>query len=52
MSSSKNYAPGNSLEDLNIPGKTTLHNSLTSCNDPLKAIEEFQVFELFFNKVY
>ncbi|KAJ8667483.1 hypothetical protein QAD02_009146 [Eretmocerus hayati] len=43
MSSSKNYAPGDSLEDLGIPGQVFLSDALTSCNDPLKAIEEFQL---------
>ncbi|KAJ8681506.1 hypothetical protein QAD02_017298 [Eretmocerus hayati] len=43
MSSSKKYAPGDSLEDLGIPGQVFLSDALTSCNDPLKAIEEFQL---------
>lgn len=34
---------GNNLEDLNIPGQKSLRDSLTSCTDPLKAIEEFQM---------
>ncbi|KAL7287037.1 hypothetical protein TKK_0018769 [Trichogramma kaykai] len=33
---------GDPLQDLGIPGKAFLKDSLTSCNDPLKAIEEFQ----------
>lgn len=34
---------GNGLEDLGIPGQMCLRDALTSCTDPLKAIEEFQV---------
>ncbi|XP_044270020.1 negative elongation factor B [Tribolium madens] len=40
MSSSRNDFP---LEALNIHGPTFLKHALTSCTDPLKAIEEFQV---------
>jgi negative elongation factor B len=31
------------LEDVGIPGQQFLRDALTSCTDPLKAIEEFQV---------
>ncbi|XP_012279512.1 negative elongation factor B [Orussus abietinus] len=31
------------LEDLGIPGQVFLRDALTSCTDPLKAIEEFQL---------
>jgi negative elongation factor B len=40
MSSSRNDFP---LEALNIHGPNFLKHALTSCTDPLKAIEEFQV---------
>ncbi|OXU31236.1 hypothetical protein TSAR_014770 [Trichomalopsis sarcophagae] len=44
MTSLKNNGtPGDSLEDLGIPGQAFLSDALTSCNDPLKAIEEFQL---------
>lgn len=44
MSASKNGATsGNGLDDLGIPGQISLRDALTSCTDPLKAIEEFQV---------
>ena len=44
MSNSKsNGTTGDILEDLGIPGQSFLRDALTSCNDPLKAIEEFQV---------
>lgn len=36
--------PGTGLEDVRIPGQTFLRDALTSCTDPLKAIETFQVF--------
>ncbi|XP_055308171.1 negative elongation factor B [Sitodiplosis mosellana] len=35
--------PGTGLEDVRIPGQTFLRDALTSCTDPLKAIETFQV---------
>lgn len=35
--------PGTGLEDVRIPGQTYLREALTSCTDPLKAIENFQV---------
>lgn len=35
--------PGTGLEEVNIPGQTFLREALTSCTDPLKAIETFQV---------
>lgn len=31
------------LEDIGVAGPNFLRNALTSCTDPLKAIEEFQV---------
>ncbi|CAK9803478.1 Negative elongation factor B [Anthophora plagiata] len=34
---------GNGLDDLGIPGQGFLRDALTSCTDPLKAIEEFQL---------
>lgn len=34
---------GPGLEKVNIPGQAYLRESLTSCTDPLKAIESFQV---------
>lgn len=34
--------PGTGLEDVRIPGQTFLRDALTSCTDPLKAIETFQ----------
>lgn len=37
---------GDGLEDLGIPGQVFLRDALTSCTDPLKAIEEFQVILL------
>lgn len=44
MNSSKsNGETGNGLEDLGIPGQVYLRDALTSCTDPLKAIEGFQV---------
>ena len=49
MSTVKNNGtPGDSLEDLGIPGQAFLRDALTSCNDPLKAIEEFQVCNFFY----
>ncbi|XP_029673133.1 negative elongation factor B-like [Formica exsecta] len=38
-----NGESGNGLEDLGIPGPVFLRDALTSCTDPLKAIEEFQL---------
>ncbi|KAK0085210.1 hypothetical protein PV325_005585 [Microctonus aethiopoides] len=45
MSSAKNNggATGDGLENLGIPGQISLRDALTSCTDPLKAIEEFQL---------
>ncbi|XP_014218914.1 negative elongation factor B [Copidosoma floridanum] len=44
MSSAKNNGtPGDNLENLGIAGASFLRNSLTTCNDPLKAIQEFQL---------
>ncbi|XP_043497771.1 negative elongation factor B [Polistes fuscatus] len=44
MSTGKsNGETGNRLEDLNVPGQVYLRDALTSCTDPLKAIEQFQV---------
>nr|CAD7404195.1 unnamed protein product [Timema cristinae] len=34
---------GAGLEDVGVPGRNFLRNALTSCTDPLKAIEEFQL---------
>lgn len=42
-----NNESSNGLEDLEIPGQVYLRDALTSCTDPLKAIEQFQV-----NKTY
>lgn len=36
--------PGTGLEEVNVPGQNYLRDALTSCTDPLKAIETFQVF--------
>ena len=42
--STSNVAPSASgLEVLGIPGRDYLREALTSCSDPLQAIEEFQV---------
>ncbi|GFG40168.1 hypothetical protein Cfor_02291 [Coptotermes formosanus] len=35
--------PGTGLEDVGVPGQSFLRDALTSCTDPLKAIEEFQL---------
>lgn len=35
--------PGTGLEEVNVPGQNYLRDALTSCTDPLKAIETFQV---------
>lgn len=35
--------PGTGLEEVNIAGQNHLREALTSCTDPLKAIESFQV---------
>lgn len=43
MSSNANGETSNGLEELGIPGQAFLKDALTSCTDPLKAIEEFQV---------
>lgn len=44
MNSAKsNGETGSGLEDLGIPGQVFLSDALTSCTDPLKAIEEFQL---------
>lgn len=34
---------GTGLEDIGIAGQAYLRDALTSCTDPLQAIEEFQV---------
>lgn len=34
---------GTGLEDVGIAGQAYLRDALTSCTDPLQAIEEFQV---------
>ena len=36
-------AGGGGLEEIGIPGRDYLREALTSCTDPLKAIEDFQV---------
>uniref|UniRef100_A0A1B6CU00 Negative elongation factor B n=3 Tax=Clastoptera arizonana TaxID=38151 RepID=A0A1B6CU00_9HEMI len=41
MSGSK--MSGTGLEDVGVPGQIFLRDALTSCTDPLKAIEEFQL---------
>lgn len=38
------------LEEAGVPGPDFLRNALTSCTDPLKAIEEFQVPIRHFNQ--
>ena len=38
---------GFGLEEIGIPGREFLREALTSCTDPLKAIEDFQVRILF-----
>ncbi|EFN88274.1 negative elongation factor B [Harpegnathos saltator] len=44
MNSMKNSdETGHGLEDLGIPGQAYLRDALTSCTDPLKAIEEYQM---------
>lgn len=41
------------LEALKVHGPNYLKHALTSCTDPLKAIEEFQVMNLVFKaKIY
>ncbi|KAJ4439050.1 negative elongation factor B [Periplaneta americana] len=35
--------PGTGLEEVGVPGQSFLRDALTSCTDPLKAIEEFQM---------
>ena len=40
---STSTASASGLEVLGIPGGTFLREALTSCSDPLQAIEEFQV---------
>ncbi|XP_015514538.1 negative elongation factor B isoform X1 [Neodiprion pinetum] len=42
MSATKS-TEGTGLEDLGVPGQVFLRDALTSCTDPLKAIEEFQL---------
>jgi hypothetical protein len=41
--------PGTGLEDVGVPGQSFLRDALTSCTDPLKAIEEFQVIVIPFS---
>lgn len=43
ISAKNNDETGHGLENLGIPGQGYLRDALTSCTDPLKAIEEFQV---------
>ncbi|XP_012228280.1 negative elongation factor B [Linepithema humile] len=38
-----NGQSNNGLDDLGVPGQVFLRDALTSCTDPLKAIEEFQL---------
>lgn len=38
-----NFDRGLGLEEIGVAGPNFLRNALTSCTDPLKAIEEFQV---------
>ncbi|CAG9123885.1 hypothetical protein JYU34_014377 [Plutella xylostella] len=40
---SSSKLPGTGLEDVGVPGQSYLRDALTSCTDPLKAIEEFQL---------
>lgn len=42
-------AQGFGLEEIGIPGRDFLRDALTNCSDPLKAIEEFQVYFVSFN---
>merc|ERR1712121_34410 len=39
----KMSASGFGLEEIGIPGRDYLKEALTSCTDPLKAIEDFQI---------
>lgn len=41
-SSRQTPLPGTGLEEIGVPGQNYLRDALTSCTDPLKAIEEFQ----------
>lgn len=43
MSANDKKMHGTGLEDVGVPGQMFLRDALTSCTDPLKAIEEFQV---------
>ncbi|XP_054274754.1 negative elongation factor B-like isoform X1 [Macrosteles quadrilineatus] len=43
MSANEKKMPGTGLEDIGVPGQMFLRDALTSCTDPLKAIEEFQL---------
>ncbi|KAJ2948523.1 hypothetical protein O0L34_g7774 [Tuta absoluta] len=40
---SSSKLPGTGLEEVGVPGQSFLRDALTSCTDPLKAIEEFQL---------
>ena len=42
-SSSSGTGAGFGLEEIGIPGRDFLREALTSCTDPLKAIEDFQI---------
>ncbi|CAF4806598.1 unnamed protein product [Pieris macdunnoughi] len=42
MASSNKFL-GTGLDDVSVPGQNFLRDALTSCTDPLKAIEEFQL---------
>lgn len=39
------------LQEAGVPGPDSLRNALTSCVDPLKAIEEFQVWKKKYIKI-
>ncbi|CAK1551475.1 unnamed protein product [Leptosia nina] len=43
MAASSNKFLGTGLDDVSVPGQHFLRDALTSCTDPLKAIEEFQL---------
>lgn len=47
MSANDKKMHGTGLEDVGVPGQMFLRDALTSCTDPLKAIEEFQVSYLY-----
>lgn len=51
-SSRQTPLPGTGLEEIGVPGQNYLRDALTSCTDPLKAIEEFQVPFLFIFRAF